>query len=168
MPRSALRCWLCCNPKTVVSVYPSAPSRYRPSLSFDSRVRRVKGVRLFHHRFTPPLVFFLSSALALLFLSLLSFLPLQDRMAEQKGVLEKSERDLRFAMPRNVASGLDAVERLVKEQVRLGWGRFDSIRLELVGFYTCREFAQDTGWLWEAGLEPPCLSFSFFVGACRD
>ena len=43
---------------------------------------------------------------------------LQDRMAEQKGALEKSERDLRFAMPRNVASGLDAVERLVKEQVR--------------------------------------------------
>lgn len=41
-------------------------------------------------------------------------------MAEQKGALEKSERDLRFAMPRNVASGLDAVERLVKEQVRPG------------------------------------------------
>lgn len=43
---------------------------------------------------------------------------LQDRIEEQKGALEKSERDLRFAMPRNVASGLEAVERLVKEQVR--------------------------------------------------
>lgn len=38
-------------------------------------------------------------------------------MKEQKAALEKSERDLRFAMPRSVASGLDAVERLVKEQV---------------------------------------------------
>ncbi|CAN0442081.1 unnamed protein product, partial [Hapterophycus canaliculatus] len=40
---------------------------------------------------------------------------LQDRIEEQKGALEKSERDLRFAMPRNVSTGLDAVERLVKE-----------------------------------------------------
>lgn len=42
----------------------------------------------------------------------------QDRIEEQKNALEKSERDLRFAMPRNVATGLDAVERLVREQVR--------------------------------------------------
>ncbi|CAN0105750.1 unnamed protein product, partial [Ectocarpus fasciculatus] len=41
---------------------------------------------------------------------------LQDRISEQKAALEKSERDLRFAMPRSVASGLDAVEALVKEQ----------------------------------------------------
>ena len=42
----------------------------------------------------------------------------QDRIEEQKSALGKSERDLRFAMPKSAAQGLDAVERLVKEQVR--------------------------------------------------
>lgn len=42
----------------------------------------------------------------------------KDRITEQTRALEKSERDLRFAMPKNVAAGLEAVDRLVKEQVR--------------------------------------------------
>lgn len=68
---------------------------------------------------------------------------LQDRISDQKSALEKSERDLRFSMPRNVATGLDALARLVKEQ-RIGgyYGPvFDNFELTNPTFATAVEVA---------------------------